>query len=86
MSEIGETFAAIREEGKVKRQSNTVASTAILVHKEVKFESKNNGAHLIVTHGTKVVDFWPATGKFISRVSPKNSRGIKNLLKYLGVK
>lgn len=84
MSEIGDDFKFLRELQKEKRANNTLSSTELLKSRNVKFESKNNGAHLIVTHGTKVVDFWPATGRFISRSSNKDARGIYNLFKYIG--
>lgn len=84
MSEIGDDFAFLKEMQKQKRANNTVSSTELLKSRNIKFESKNNGAHLIVTHGTKIVDFWPATGRFISRVSNKDGRGVYNLFKYIG--
>lgn len=85
MGDMKDVFDDMRERSKEKRAHNTVASTSILINKNVSFESKNNGAHLIVSHNGKVVDFWPATGKFICRSGKKDARGIRPLLKYIGV-
>ena len=52
----------------------------------VSFERKNMGAHLIVSHDGKVVDFWPGTGKYIPRGFGQPGRGVFNLLKLIGVK
>jgi hypothetical protein len=84
MSEIGDDFKFLKELQKKKRADNTLSSTELLKSRNVKFESKNNGAHLIVTHGAKVVDFWPATGRFISRSSNKDGRGVYKLFEYIG--
>lgn len=74
-----------RERGKEKRKSNLEYSTALLIEKEVEFQSCNNGLHLIIETENGTFDFWPSTGKFRNRKSPKHGRGVKNLLKALGV-
>ena len=85
MSEIGELFKIIKEEGKKKKAKNIVSSTQILADKGIKFESKNHGVHLVVNHNDKIADFWPSTGKFNIRGETGYHRGVKNLLKKLGV-
>jgi hypothetical protein len=68
--------------GHIRRANNRESSPRILAERGVSFESKNEGAHLIVTIGGMVVDFWPGTGKFITRgAKPKTGRGVFNLLK-----
>jgi hypothetical protein len=84
MSDIGDDFKFLKELQKNKRADNTLSSTELLKSRNVSFVSNNNDAHLIVTHGTKVVDFWPATGRFISRSSNKEGRGVYKLLQYIG--
>lgn len=82
MSELGETFKAMREHGKAKRQSNSEFSIEALKRHGVEFEMLNpHGPHLRVGE----IDFWPSTGLFINRRTQKRSRGIHNLLTKLGI-
>lgn len=74
------------DESKKKRGSNRDTSAQILKESGLKFESKNDGAHLIVTGHGAVADFWPGTGKYIVRGSGKYKRGVFNLLKEKGIK
>lgn len=83
MSEIGETFAALRQIKRNKKLSNLIYSTDLLDKKGIKYESKNDGIHLIVECGSWFVDFWPSTGKYRCRGSKKHGRGIRELLKYI---
>lgn len=78
--DLGEMFKALRADKKEKRALNTERSTQILVDHGIKFESKNNGAHLIVTGLNGLIDFWPSTGKYIVRKGG-DGRGVFNLLK-----
>ena len=72
-------------ESQARRADNRESSAEILADRGIQFERKNMGAHLIVTHGGKVVDFWPGTGKFIPRGFGRPGRGVFNLLKLIGV-
>ena len=72
-------------ESQARRADNREKSAAILTERGVQFESKNMGAHLIVSHGEHVVDFWPGTGKYIQRGGARQGRGVFNLLKVIGV-
>lgn len=74
-----------KEESEARRRGNRENSAKILRERGIAFESKNAGAHLIVTHGEHVADFWPGTGKFQIRGSGKYKRGVFVLLKDLGV-
>lgn len=77
-------YAALKEAQRAKRQSNTQQSTALLQSRGIAFETKNRGAHLIVRHAGRVVDFWPSGGRFIEREGAKaQGRGVFNLLKAL---
>lgn len=86
MNELSEEYALIREIGRQKKLSNMEQSTLLLDRLGIDYESKNNGIHLIVSHDTKIVDFYPSTGKWIVRKVGKSDRGVMNLLRYLGVK
>lgn len=83
MSELGEMFKFMDELKKERRASNTEKSTSILIEKAINFESKNGGAHLIVKHGGKVIDYWPSTGLWVDRKTMKRKGGVFQLIKYL---
>jgi hypothetical protein len=84
MSEMGEDFKAMREQKRVKRASNTEASTALIKALGVNFQSKNGGSHLVVIGKGGTADFWPSTGLWIVRGQNKKRGGVKNLIKWLG--
>lgn len=81
MGDSAEVFNALRQGVKERRAKNTVSSTSILRVNKIPFESKNNGAHLIVEGlDGDVFDFWPSTGLFISRKTGLKRRGVRKLL------
>lgn len=88
MGDMGEFWRdvkpAMKEASVVKRATNRDASTETLRRHGVQFDSRNAGAHLIVKHAGKVVDFWPGTGKWIVRGQHKARRGLFPLLRELG--
>lgn len=77
-SEVG-----MAQESIERRAANRQSSADLLRERGIKFDSKNDGAHLVVSHGEHVADFWPGTGKFILR-GGRAGRGVFNLLKRLG--
>lgn len=81
MSDDAVMWAEYREARQQKRADNRVRSTKILVEEGIEFESKNDGAHLIVTSDGDTYDFWPGTGKWKRRGTRLFLRGIKGLLK-----
>ena len=83
MSEIGDDFAAIKKIQQEKRADNRAQSADILRAAGIAFTSNNDGAHLIVTAGHAVVDFWPGTGLWIVRGNATQKRGVRNLLKHI---
>ncbi len=80
MGDMAEVFNDMKAYKKKKRASNTESSTEVLKSRGVDFESKNNSAHLVVTFDSIIVDFWPSTGKWISR-SGRSGRGVFKMLK-----
>ena len=77
-------FEELREHSKQKRERNRRYSTALLTLKNIKFEAKNNGYHLIIDHFGLMIDFWPSTGLWRVRKSDVESkRGVNHLLAYL---
>lgn len=86
MSEAAEIFPDMKAESQQRRANNRQRSCSMLRFLGVDFEVKNDGAHLIVRHEGKTVDFWPGTGKYIPRApGSKHGRGVFNMLKLLGV-
>lgn len=83
MSDIGDTFKALKEVNREKKQDNLAKSTSLLVERGVAFESHNGGVHLVVSGSKGLIDFWPSTGKYITRYSRKDGRGVHNLIKEL---
>lgn len=69
------------QESKERRAKNRASSAEILKANNVEFESKNDGAHLVIRLPDRVIDFWPGTGTFIDRKHNKNERGVFNLIK-----
>lgn len=67
MSEMAEDFNALKKLKQEKRADNRQASAEILKTAGVRFISNNGGAHLIVEAVGHYVDFWPGTGKWITR-------------------
>lgn len=78
-------YACGRHAQKEKRARNRERGTEILKEHGIAFQSKNDGAHLIVKHDGKIADYWPGTGKFIFREGGEG-RGVFNLLRALEVK
>lgn len=81
MSEIGDIFANHRENWKRKKYS-----TELLQTEGISFTSHNGGIHLVVTGNEGKIDFWPSTGKWITRYQVgdwkhKTGRGVYNLIK-----
>lgn len=92
MSEIGEMFAATKEqrkhESKCRKRNNMNGSIAMLGENGINYVSKNGGVHLVIEHNYHTVDFWPSTGKFAFRTdfagAKKYYRGVRLLIKMVG--
>lgn len=80
MSEIGEIFAATKEQRKhdsQKRKANNMVGSEIMLKKNgIEFERKNDGVHLYIEHKGRKADFWPSTGKFNIRGDNRYFRGV----------
>lgn len=82
MSDVGDDYRALREESQQRRANNRVKSAEYLTAHGISFESKNHGAHLVVSYGSVTLDFWPGTGKWISRCGKKGF-GVHKLVEFL---
>lgn len=81
-SDIAEAFRELKKSRTLKKVANLEFSTKLLIDKDIEFEAKNGGTHLMIKHGGVIVaDFWPSTGKYKFRDSNRYKRGVKNLIK-----
>lgn len=85
MGDMGEMFREWDRSKKEKKLSNLAFSTKKLIELGVDFESKAGGVHLVICHNGGTVDFWPSTGKYKFRNRKKYCRGLKKLIKELGI-
>lgn len=74
---------AMQERSRQKRASNRESSAKRLAAEGIDFETKNDGAHLIVTANGRTVDFWPGTGLWIERGTQGQKRGVQRLINEL---
>lgn len=81
-SETAEFWRDVKEARQEKRASNRENSAAVLAEAGIPFQSKNIGAHLIVEGPVCFIDFWPGTGRWISRKGTKGF-GVRNLIKHI---
>lgn len=82
MGDMGEIFNAMQEAGKLRRKDNREKAPVIISNAGIEFESKNYGSHLIVKGNECLIDFWPGTGKWISRNGSKG-RGVFSLIRHI---
>ena len=77
---MAEDFKAYAQESRERRQSNKERSTALLIDRGIKFESRNDGVHLMIETAQGRVNFYPSTGLYNGALQ---GRGVFNLLKEL---
>ncbi len=82
MTNLAEDYKAIAKLSQRKRGNNREQSPNFLNKAGIPFESKNGGVHLIVEGSECFIDYWPGTGKWISR-NGKRGFGVKNLIRYI---
>lgn len=75
--EYAEAYAEQRKRNQEKRAANRQRSAEMLTAAGIEFESKNDGAHLIVGD----YDFWPGTGLFVNRKTGEKKRGVGELIR-----
>ena len=71
-------------ESSARRARHRESSPEVLRRAGISFKSMNAGAHLIVTHNGRTVDFWPGTGLWRTRPHDgREHRGVRNLIDHL---
>lgn len=78
---MGALFRARAIESQERRASNRENGAAMLEQAGIGFETKNFGAHLIVTALGKTFDFWPGTGLWQQRGDKRQHRGANSLIR-----
>lgn len=74
----------MKEQSRQKKQSNYEQSKQLLIAKGVLFTEKPNGHFIILDADKKPThDFWATTGKIIERTSKRQSRGVRNLIRFV---
>jgi hypothetical protein len=79
---MGEIWNIIKSESVEKRRRNRENGPKLLTERGFDFKSRNDGAHLIVEVEAVRVDYWPGTGKWISKTGIQG-RGVFRLLRFL---
>lgn len=80
MGSMAEDFREYRRYIQSCRQNNKEKNIAYLLERGFKFESRNEGFHLMIETSKGRVNFYPSTGLYNGAVS---GRGVFNLLKEL---
>ena len=71
-------------ESSARRARHRQSSPEVLRAAGIAFETKNAGAHLIVQHNGRTVDFWPGTGLWRTRPHDgREHRGVFPLVSFL---
>ena len=82
MGDEGDYWREHKEYSQKKRASNRYGGEVHLVKENIPFESKNNGAHLIVEGHSCFIDYWPGTGGWESR-DGLTGFGVRGLINYI---
>jgi hypothetical protein len=78
----GEDWAALKKEGKRRRANNRKRCPDRLTQANIRFDTRNEGAHLIVYADSGTIDYWPGTGLWIDRKTHRTGRGVKGLIRF----
>lgn len=83
MSDMADVFNDWKKIKQQKRASNREHSAAFLRSEGIAFVSLNDGAHLRVSAGSELIDFWPGTGLWKVQGASQSKRGVYRLVAYL---
>lgn len=85
MGDMGDVFRAMRDSRKEINRARFENIHANLSSIGFDYEIKNEGHHVIFTVGKVKFDFWPSTGKFMSRNNGKRGVGLNRLINIMKV-
>lgn len=83
MCDMAEAFNDMKEASKKKRAANRQYAPKFLERADISFTVKNRDAHLIVEGGDCFIDFWPGTGRWITRANRTIGFGVKSLINFI---
>jgi hypothetical protein len=76
-------FAKFAQNQLDKREKRKIELAKTFATAGIIFESKNNGAHLLVKSVHGLIDFYPESGSWFIRQSKTHARGTQTLINYL---
>lgn len=80
---LSDTYRAMHERDKAKRADRREDAPELLTKAGIPFESRNSGAHLVVTAERRVIDFWPGTALWIVRGREDRNYGVHHLITFV---
>ncbi|PWF25013.1 hypothetical protein DD235_02245 [Corticimicrobacter populi] len=83
MSDTIDDFRALNQYHKEQRAAGREAAPEALDAAGVRYTVHNGGAHIIVQHAGKRVDFWPGPGRWRDYKAGKRGYDIESLIDYL---
>jgi hypothetical protein len=88
MSDMIDMYRDMKQIDKERRAESRESAPDQLRAHGIQFTEHNGGAHLIILKGIVTVDYWPGTGKWISRSKGcmGGGRGFAELAEFLGIK
>lgn len=83
MGDMIDLYGDLRKHKQEERAKRRAADLLLLAEEGINLASINNdGAHIIVNHGGRVIDYWPGTSLWIDRKTQKRRRGVRQLINY----
>jgi len=80
--DMGAFWRDVKAAGQAKRADNRKSSPELLKEAGIAFDTKNDGAHLVVPVRGLLIDFWPGKGLWIVRGSTQRHGGVRKLIKF----
>lgn len=79
MGNMGDDFREMRARKKERHEINKERATAALIQAGIRFESKNDGEHLIIGGGA--YELWPSSTRWRARGERRIYLGVERLIK-----
>lgn len=81
--DMGDMWREVKALSKLKRARSRNKSPEHLIAAGIEFESKNDGAHLIIVVKSQVINFWPGTGLWMLKEETRRHGGVFPLIQYV---
>ena len=83
MSEATEIYRLLADHRREEKVKNRAKGMAALQRSNLPYVLKNGGDHVVITHPTSKIDFWPTTRRWKIRKGKIKGFGFLDLLKEL---